>query len=380
MSEAFITKVEKYMPNDPVSNDQMEQKLGLINGNESKSRALILRNNGIKLRYYALDKDGNATHNNAQLAALAVRKLTASDDISLNDIDLLTAGTSSPDVIQPSHALMIHGELGGSKTLETMSAHGTCNAGMLSLKYAYLSVLAGESKNAVNVASEIFSSWMSAKNFQSEIDKRKEIEDNPYIAFEKDFLRWMLSDGAVAALVQDKPNKSGISLKIEWIDVKSFANELETCMYAGGIKGDDGSVTGWRNMSIHDQMLTSVLSLKQDAKLLQKNIVERGGVHLTEIIRKRNLDIESIDYFLPHLSSMFFKKPIFESLASIGIDIPESKWFLNLPKVGNVGAASGMLMTEELFNSGKLKPGQKILMMIPESARFSYTYVLLSVV
>lgn len=380
MSEAFITKVEKYMPNDPVSNDQMEQKLGLINGNESKSRALILRNNGIKLRYYALDKDGNATHNNAQLAALAVRKLTASDDISLNDIDLLTAGTSSPDVIQPSHALMIHGELGGSKTLETMSAHGTCNAGMLSLKYAYLSVLAGESKNAINVASEIFSSWMSAKNFQSEIDKRKEIEDNPYIAFEKDFLRWMLSDGAVAALVQDKPNKSGISLKIEWIDVKSFANELETCMYAGGIKGDDGSVTGWRNMSIHDQMLTSVLSLKQDAKLLQKNIVERGGVHLTEIIRKRNLDIESIDYFLPHLSSMFFKKPIFESLASIGIDIPESKWFLNLPKVGNVGAASGMLMTEELFNSGKLKPGQKILMMIPESARFSYTYVLLSVV
>ncbi len=380
MSEAFITKVEKYMPNDPVSNDQMEQKLGLINGNESKSRALILRNNGIKLRYYALDKDGNATHNNAQLAALAVRKLTASDDISLNDIDLLTAGTSSPDVIQPSHALMIHGELGGSKTLETMSAHGTCNAGMLSLKYAYLSVLAGESKNAINVASEIFSSWMSAKNFQSEIDKRKEIEDNPYIAFEKDFLRWMLSDGAVAALVQDKPNKSGISLKIEWIDVKSFANELETCMYAGGVKGDDGSVTGWRNMSIHDQMLTSVLSLKQDAKLLQKNIVERGGVHLTEIIRKRNLDIESIDYFLPHLSSMFFKKPIFESLASIGIDIPESKWFLNLPKVGNVGAASGMLMTEELFNSGKLKPGQKILMMIPESARFSYTYVLLSVV
>ena len=380
MSEAFITKVEKYMPNAPVSNDEMEGRLGLINGNESKSRGLILRNNGIKTRYYALDEQGYKTHNNAQLASLAAQRLFENNPSGIEDIDLLTTGTSSPDVIQPSHALMVHGELGVSKNIETMAAHGTCNAGMLSLKYAYLSVLAGEAKNAVNVASEVFSSWMTAKNFQSEIDKRKEIEENPYIAFEKDFLRWMLSDGAVAALIQDKPNTTGVSLKIDWIDVKSFANELETCMYAGCVKNNDGSVTGWREMSLQDQMLSSVFSLKQDAKLLQKNIVEKGGMHLKEIVEKRNLDINSIDYFLPHLSSMFFKKPIFQSLADIGIDIPESKWFLNLPKVGNVGAASGMLMTEELFNRGTLVSGNKILMMIPESARFSYTYVLLSVV
>jgi len=47
--------------------------------------------------------------------------------------------------------------------------------------------------------------------------------------------------------------------------------------------------------------------------------------------------------------------------------------------VGNVASASGFLMLEELFNTGKLKKGQKILMMIPESARFSYAYVLLTV-
>jgi 3-oxoacyl-[acyl-carrier-protein] synthase-3 len=37
-------------------------------------------------------------------------------------------------------------------------------------------------------------------------------------------------------------------------------------------------------------------------------------------------------------------------------------------------------MLDELFQSGKLKKGEKILMMIPESARFSYAYVLLTVV
>ncbi|MBT3173470.1 MAG: beta-ketoacyl-ACP synthase III [Lentimicrobiaceae bacterium] len=379
MSNAYINKVEKYMPNDAVTNDQMESRLGLINGNESKSRNLILRNNGIKTRYYALDDKGKITHTNAKLASLAVLKLLK-NKLKVEDIDLLTSGTSSPDAIQPSHSLMVHGELGGKHNLETMSAQGTCNAGMLSLKYAYLALKSGESKNAVNVASETFSSWMLAQNFQSEIDKRKEVEDNPYIAFEKDFLRWMLSDGAVAALVQDKPNDNGISLKIEWIDVKSFANELDTCMYAGCVKNEDGSTTGWRELNNGDQILSSVFSLKQDAKLLQNNIIEKGNNHFNELLEKRNLDVDSITYFLPHLSSMFFKKKIIENLKEYNIDIPEEKWFINLTKIGNVGAASGMLMVEELFNSGRLKIGDKILMMIPESARFSYTYVLLTAV
>ena len=379
MSSVYINKISKYFPNEPISNDEMEEKLGTINGNLSKSRRLILRNNGIVRRYYALDNEGKITHTNAKLASLAVEKLI-DNDISLSDIDLLTSGTSSPDSIQPSPALMIHGELGGDHNLEAMSAHGTCNAGMISLKYAYLSVLSKESKNAINVASETLSSWMLAQNYQLEIDKRKEIELNPFIAFEKDFLRWMLSDGAVATLLQSSPNSKGQSLKIEWIDVMSFANELDTCMYAGCIKEKDGTLVGWRELSADDQSLSSVFSLKQDAKLLQEHIINKGIEHLKTVIVKKDFDVTSIDYFLPHLSSMFFKKKAMDGFIAEGIDIPEHKWFMNLPYIGNIGAASGMLMVEELFNSGKLKSGEKLLLMVPESARFSYTYALLTVV
>lgn len=378
MKDVYITGIEKVLPNEPVSNDEMESKLGLINGKLSKSRRLILRNNGIKTRYYALDKDGKTTHTNASLSAEAIRKLVEGN-LADNNIGLLTAGTSSPDVIQPAHALMVHGELGGSH-IETMSAQGTCNAGMLSLKYAFLSVMAGQVSRAVNVASETMSSWMHAKNFQMEVDKRKEIEDNPFIAFEKDFLRWMLSDGAVATLLEDKPNTDKLSLKIEWMDVLSFANELETCMYAGGIKEDDGSITGWRELSSEDQKLTSVFSIKQDAKLLGNYVIEKGIEHLKIVLEKYSLKEDEIDYFLPHLSSMFFRKKALEGFKNAGINIPEDKWFMNLQWVGNVGAASGMIMVEELLNTGKLKKGQKLLVMVPESARFSYTYILLTVV
>lgn len=378
MNKVYINKIRKFLPNKPVSNDMMETYLGLVNGNPSKSRNMILRSNQIKTRYYALDKEGNPTHTNAELTAAAIRKLF-NQNTKLSDIDLLAAGTSSPDTIQPSHALMVLGEL-GSHPMEAVSPSGTCNAGMLALKYAYMAILSGQAKNAVFAASETFSSWMHARNYKNEMDKRREIEENPYIAFEKDFLRWMLSDGAVAALVQNKPNADDISLKVEWIDIRSYANELETCMYAGSIKDKNGKVRGWRNFSSEELVGLSVLSLKQDAKLLQEHIVQKGSDFLKNVVEKYQLNIDEIDYFLPHLSSMFFKKPISDNLTENGFYIPEEKWFINLQKVGNVGAASASLMLEELMNSGKLKRDNKIFLMVPESARFSYSFMLLTVV
>ena len=68
-----------------------------------------------------------------------------------------------------------------------------------------------------------------------------------------------------------------------------------------------------------------------------------------------------------------------DALLSQNIPIPDEKWFLNLDRVGNVGAASIYLMVDELMRSKKLKQGQKILLVVPESSRFSYVNVLLTV-
>jgi len=67
-------------------------------------------------------------------------------------------------------------------------------------------------------------------------------------------------------------------------------------------------------------------------------------------------------------------------MINLGFGIPESKWFVNLPEVGNVGSASPFIMLESVFNDGKLKKGEKILISIPESARFSFGFIVLTVV
>ena len=70
----YITRLASFLPNDPISNDQMETILGSSMVRTSKAKPLILRNNQIKTRYYALDKEGHTTHTNAGLTKEAVYK------------------------------------------------------------------------------------------------------------------------------------------------------------------------------------------------------------------------------------------------------------------------------------------------------------------
>ena len=376
--DVFINKAGKFLPNEPVSNNDMEAYLGMVDGKPSKARAIILRRNGIKQRYYALDKEGNTTHTNPQMAAKAIRSLL-SDSLSLDNIDLLSCGTSTPEQILPSHASMVHGELGGSKNIEIVSFAGSCCTGVDALKYAYMAVKLGESKNAVVSASERPSAWLKASYFQEESEKLALLEEQPMLAFEKDFLRWMLSDGAFALLLQGKPNEHDLSLRIDWIDLTSFANTRQTCMYAGAEKLADGRLKGWADYPQQEWLGKSLFALKQDTRLLAENVVKLGVDFLVELGKKHQFTPDDIDWFLPHLSSMFFKDKILEESKKRGFLIPEEKWFLNLPRIGNIGSASAFAMIEELLYSGNLKKGQKILLMIPESARFSYCYCMLTV-
>ena len=379
LTKVYITNTAVYFPNQPVSNDEMEDFLGYIDNKPSKSKRIVLRNNGIKNRFYALDKQGKPTHTNAQMTALATRALFKGNPEALKNIELLSCGTSSPDQMMPSHGVMVHGLLPETQAIEVVSPAGVCCAGMHAFKYAYLSIKAGEIQQAVATGSERFSASLVSSVFEEEAQQLKLLEANPYIGFEKEFLRWMLSDGASAFLMSDKPNKNGISLCVEWVEGISYANEKDACMYMGAEKMEDGTLKGYLDYSAEDIANKSLLSIKQDVKLLSDNIVPLGGVGLKAALNKHGLKSEDVDYFLPHMSSDFFKEKIFKRLIENETGITYDKWFVNLDKLGNVGAASVYLMVDELFHSGKLKQGDKILLLVPESARFSYMYSLLTV-
>ena len=379
MSNVYITKAAKFFPNEPISNDEMEEYLGLINDKASKSKRIILRNNGIKRRFYAIDKTGVATHTNSQMTALAVRALFENNDKGLKDLDLLACGTSTPDQMMPSHGVMVHGWLPDANAIEVVSPSGVCCAGMHAFKYAYMSIKLGDAKTAVATGSERLSRVLRGDVFEEESKKLEALEGNGYVGFEKDFLRWMLSDGAGAFLLSSEKNENDINLRVEWLEGVSYAHEIKPCMYMGSEKLEDGNIKSYMDYTPQELIEGSILSIKQDVKLLGEYIVPLGFDKLKLILERRGMTVDQIDYFLPHMSSEFFRSKISEKLEENGMAIPQERWFTNLSYVGNVGAGSIYMMVEELLYSGKLKKGQTILLAVPESSRFSYMFGLLTV-
>jgi len=150
-------------------------------------------------------------------------------------------------------------------------------------------------------------------------------------------------------------------------------------MYMGAEKQPDGTLKSFLEFSHEEMNEKSILSIKQDVKLLSENIVPYGGKMLKRLFETKGITPDDITYYMPHMSSNFFKDKIYQEHVKNGIEIPYEKWFVNLSTVGNVGAASVYFMVDELYKSDKLKKGDKILLLVPESSRFSYMYGLLTV-
>lgn len=373
----FVNQVSSFLPNGPVPNEEMEDYLGLINGKPSRVKNIVLRQNGIKCRYYALNKRQEITHTNAEIGAEAIKNLFQTEE-EMEAIELLACATSIPDQILPSHASMIHGLL-KCKPTELFSASGVCLTSLQALKAAFLALKAGDRSNAVCCASELVSATLLSKHYEEEFDKCEQLATDPYMGFEKGFLRFMLSDGAGAVFLETTPKQEGLSLEIDWIDMTSYANELPTCMFMGAELREDGELKSWKSFESQEIMDRSVLTVKQDIRLLKPHIIKYWVDHLEACIAKHKLDCAQVTYVIPHVSSMFFYHKLAEEIEARKIDLKTEKWSTNLTQVGNMGSASVFVALDELYKSGKLKQGDRILLMVPESGRFSYGTALLTV-
>lgn len=372
IQNVYITRTSSFFPNQPVHNEEMEDFIGKIGGVPSRVKPIILRQNGIKTRYYALDRNQQITHTNAQMASMAINKLFQSEK-EKEYIEVLTCGTSTPDQLLPSHASMVQGEA-FKHPMEIYSLSGVCLTGVAALKTAYMSILCGNSGNAVCCTSELSSPTFLAKFYTTEYECLKEVEDHPYLAFDKDFLRYMLSDGSAALLLsENKPE--GLSLKIEGIEMISYANEQPACMYMLTDAKEDGCLRSWKEFSIQELAQNSVWCCKQNVKLLNKYVIKYFVDAIEMAIDRLFLKDEEITYVIPHISSMYFYQRLADEISNRGIDLPVSKWFTNLTSVGNVGSVAPFAALDELLRTKDIKVGDRILLLVPESGRFSYGVV-----
>jgi len=384
MSSVYLNGLGVFLPNRPVGNDGVENVLGHLGRRSSQVKRRVLGYNGIKERHYAVDPStGEQSHTNAAMTGAAVRAAAEHASDAVEDIELLACGTSSPDQLVPAHGSMVHAEL-AMPPCEVATTAGVCCSGVTALKYAVASIAAGMNRNAVATGSELASARLRAANFRGDLERQiteKDLHKNPKLAFSKEFLRWMLSDGAGAVWLGSSPREDGLSLRVDWIDVLSYANEAETCMYAGAKKLKDGRLQGFAAVPDPEELIRDgYLSLAQDVGVLQARLPELLRRAFLTIAERREFAPEDVDWFLPHYSSEAFRQPLYDGLAAEDFTIPWDKWFTNLTTKGNTGAASIYIILEELVSSGRAKDGDRLVCVVPESARMTFALMHLTAV
>src|SRR5215472_13052952 len=217
MTEAYITGAGAYLPGDPIDNEQLAARFGDGTARDAALRGRALAANGIRTRHYAVDEKGMTQLLNEELAAQAAQCALADRGLGVSAVRMLATGTTQGDVLVPGFASMVHGRLGGGP-MELLSAAGVCASGMAALKAAVSAVRLGEHPVAVAVGSELVSRAFGAGT-----------PDTP----DTSFLRWTLSDGAGAVVLESRPRPDGLSLRVDWMHLVSHAHSHPVCMSAG---------------------------------------------------------------------------------------------------------------------------------------------------
>lgn len=375
LRDAYITGSGVFLPGDPVGNDRIEDFIGRIGGRPSSIGQRALRWNGIKTRHYALMPEGLPLHSNASMSARAVEAALAQAGLGREDLTLLATATTQGDFIVPGHASAVHGELGGAP-LELASFQSVCASSLMALKAASASVRLGEHRCAATVASEFSSRWFRPHFYEG----TALLDSKGRLGMEADFLRFTLSDGAGALVVEGAPPKDRPSLRIDWIDLTSLAGAFDPCMWAGAtLEGRASMKQAWSHEGPVAAHANGAIALLQDFNLLKTIIRAWVGVYLEKVDRGRIVP-GKVDWLLFHYSARSLRREIVDILQSTWAMIPEEKWFTTLPDTGNIGSASIWVMLDALWKSGKVKPGQRILCVVPESGRAMVGFVMLEMI
>src|SRR5262249_21717168 len=128
----------------------------------------------------------------------------------------------------PGHGSAVHGELGGG-ALELASFQSVCASSLMAAKAAWNAVRTGDTDCAATVAGEFPSRWFRPGFYE----ETALVDAKGRLAMEADFLRWTLSDGAGAVVMEPVKARGRPSLRIEWIDLTSLAGRFDACMWAG---------------------------------------------------------------------------------------------------------------------------------------------------
>ena len=295
-----ITAVGGYLPLKILTNKDLEKSL-------DTSDEWIVAMTGIKERHII-----GSDETNSDMAYKASLDAIQSSKINPQEIDLIIIATTTPDKIFPSTACSVQNKLGIGEC-PAFDIQAVCSGFIYALSIADKFISTGSKKNVLVVG----------------VDAMSKITD---YNDRSNAILWGDGAGAVIVSASDKP---GI---------------ISTHIHSDG-------------------QYESLLHVPRSENSAQKDTIEMQGNQVFKIavntldrivdetLKANNLKKSDIDWLVPHQANI----RILEATAK-KLDMSMDRVIVTIHKHGNTSAASIPLALNDGVKSGKIKPGETILM------------------
>ena len=318
-----ITGTGSYLPPRKLTNVDLVAELA-AQGVETSDDWIVERT-GIRARHFA--DPGMCS---SDLGLEAARHALQAAKLKPEDIDLIIVATSTPDMVFPSTACILQNKL-GANGCAAFDVQAVCSGFIYALTVADAMIKTGAAKKALVIGAEVFSRILDFKDRTTCV---------------------LFGDGA-GAVVLEASSTPGI-----------LASDLHADGKHVGILCVPGHVSG-------GQVLGEPL-LKMDGQAVFKLAVGLLDQAARNTLAKAGKEASDVDWLVPHQANI----RIMQSTAK-KLKLSMDKVIVTVDQHGNTSAASIPLALDTAVRSGKIKPGE-LLMLEGVGGGFTWGAVLLN--
>ena len=347
-----------YLPGVPIPADEVEHYLGELTEAPEKiknwlKRIRILMKELLEVEYYhfALDPvTRKFTEDNVTMSAKAGLIALSDAGMAPQDIELIVYGSAHQDQM-PTASVRIQEALGIEQCAE-ISVHANCTSAYKALLLGTDLIRNGRYKNALVISSGISSSELIAEYYNQPLVKKEEL-----------FLRYFLSDGAAAILLQASETSQD-GLFVEYNYIESIGGRKPSAM---------GNKRPAYYMNPREEFELGYHHLAQMfQEELRENFHEPGGSvflkGLKRMLAKYPVNIDKIKFFQVNFPSKHISELIMDECAELGID--RKTLYSKMATMGYIGPPMALLCLDRIRKEEQLAKGDIILSFVTEVSKF----------
>lgn len=347
-----------FLPGSPIPIDQVDYFLGELTDAPKKiqgwlKRMKLLMKEMLEAEsyYFAIDPvTREFTEDNISMSVKAAEKALTMANIPAREIEFISYGSAHQDQM-PTASVRIQEALGIDKCGE-ISVHANCTSAYKALLIAYDFIKSGRYKNALVISSSMSSSELRAEYYNQPIVKKEEL-----------FLRYFLSDGAGAIVLQaDNTGKGG--LYVENVFMESVGGKKPSAMKnqrpAYWMNPKEEFEKGYHHIS---QMFQN--ELKQNFHEPDGTVFFNG---LKRMLEKYPTDLSRLKYFQVNFPSKHISEIIIEECEALGIS--KNLLYTKMSSMGYTGPPMVFICLDKIFREEPLIQGDLVLSFVTEVSKF----------